>query len=522
MKFKIRLSLCATLIAFGFHGWSQGFVENALFFSRTKPGGSSRVQSMGGAQVALGGDYSSALSNPAGLGMYNRSEITFTPAFNTYKTDSKHLETKSTDSKKVFNIPGISYVRHMPTEKNGFLGGSFGATLTRINDFNTSFQYTGKEVGSSIIDYFKERAFGYAINPLPNPYDDTPLLSFDVPEGLAYSTFLINPFSEADPYPNPFTENDYLAYTRYFSDLDASANEVRDFDRYQHVNTKGAQYQWSFAYGGNYLDKLFFGGAVGITTLRYKFESTYRESEFSFSNTPNYDSLNYFQLHEDITIDGSGINLTLGLIYRPVNFVQVGISFVTPTYYEISDVYSTHLIADWRNDVYGGYQEEFSEPIVAEYTLTTPLKFSTGVAFFLGKHGFITGDFEFINYNKATYDSSTPGVSFNAENQDIKYYYTNVMNYRLGVELRYTIFRLRGGYNLQSNPYKEAFNIDRKISTWSTGVGVKLNTLFVDIAWQGSNGNSTYSPYVFQDGTGPVASLRNKTTSGMFTIGYTF
>src|SRR6478609_10190723 len=97
--------------------FSQGFVENALLFSRTKPGGSARIQAMGGAQVALGGDYSSALANPAGLGMYNRSEFTFSPAINTYNTEAEHLGTNSSNSKSVFNIPGLSYVHHLSDDK---------------------------------------------------------------------------------------------------------------------------------------------------------------------------------------------------------------------------------------------------------------------------------------------------------------------------------------------------------------------------------------------------------------------
>jgi hypothetical protein len=507
----------------GFQGWTQGFVENALLFSRTKPGGSARIQAMGGAQVALGGDFSSALSNPAGLGMYNRTEFTFSPALNTYSTDAEHLGTKSKDSKTVFNIPGLSYVHHLPQEKKGFLGGSFGISMTRVNDFNTTFQYEGRDDVTSIIDYFKERAAGYAINELPSPYEDTPLLSFDVPEGLAYLTFLINPYSEADPYPNPFTEDDYLDYTNYFSDLDTLWNngveEFRTQTRNQKVNMKGAQYQWSLAYGGNFHDKLFFGASLGIATLRYTYSSSYQESDFSFSETPGYDPLDNLELREEIVIDGTGVNFTAGLIYRPVDFLQIGVSFVTPTYYELSDSYSARLLADWN---ISSDEDESSEPIIADYNITTPLKVSTGAAIFLGKYGFITGDVEFVNYNKAKYDSNTPGVSFDLENKDIKLYYTNVVNYRIGAELRYNIFRLRGGYNVQENPYKNSFNINRTVTTVSAGAGVRLNQFFVDAAWLGSKGESSFSQYALENGEGPVANLSNKVNSIMLTVGFTF
>src|SRR6188474_2920265 len=113
-------ALVGILLLIAYSSVAQSYVEEALLFSQTRPGGSARIQSIGGAQIALGGDFSSALSNPAGLGMYNRSEITFSSALNGYNTDSEHLGTKSSDSKNVFNIPGFSVVFHMPKENNGF------------------------------------------------------------------------------------------------------------------------------------------------------------------------------------------------------------------------------------------------------------------------------------------------------------------------------------------------------------------------------------------------------------------
>ncbi|MFZ2905545.1 MAG: hypothetical protein WAZ98_05030 [Cyclobacteriaceae bacterium] len=520
MKLIFRLCLYTILVSASVEVSAQGFVENALLFSRTKPGGSARVQAMGGAQVALGGDFSSALSNPAGLGMYNRSEFTFSPAVTSYETDTDYLGTKLNDSKTVFNIPGLSYVHHLPKEKNGFLGGSFGISMTRINDFNTTFQYEGRDDGSSIVDYFKERAYRHTINPLPSPHQDTLLLSYDLPEGLAYLTYLITPYNEDPNNMSPVLPDDYVTY---YSDLDTLWNngveEFRTQTRSQKVNIKGAQYQWSLAYGGNFSDKLFFGASLGITTIRYNYSSSYIESDYDFSESPGYDPLNDLELNEDIVLDGTGLNLTLGLIYRPINFVQVGVSFVTPTLYDISDSYTAHLAAHWniRDD-----EDVSGEAIIAEYKMTTPLKVSTGAAIFLGKHGFITGDVEFINYNKAKYDSDTPGVSFSPENDDIRFFYTNVANYRLGAEFRYNLFRIRGGYNVLQNPYKKDFDVNQKIETISAGAGVRFAKFYLDLTWLKSKGNSKFSQYALNNNTGPVASLQNTTTSVMATLGFTF
>lgn len=516
----MRLCLYVIFMSACLQAGAQSFVENALSFSRTKPGGSARIQAMGGAQVALGGDFSSALSNPAGLGMYNRSEFTFSPAFNMYETEATHLGSTSTDSKNVFNIPGLSYVHHSPKDKGGFLGGSFGISMTRINDFNSTIQYEGRDDVSSIIDYFKERAQGYSINELASPYQNTPLLSFDVPEGLAYLTYLITPYNEDPGNNSPVLPDDYI---NYFSELDTVWNngveDIRTLTRSQKTNVKGSQYQWSIAYGGNLADKFFFGASLGITTLRYNYSTTYSESDFTFSEYPGYEPLNNFGLTEDITIDGTGVNFTAGLIYRPIDYLQVGASIVTPTYYQLSDSYKTSMATDWniRSD-----EEADGEPIISDYSLSTPMKVTTGATFFLGKYGFVSGDVEFVNYGKTKYSSDTPDVSFDPENNDIKYYYTNVVNYRVGAELRYNRWRLRGGYNIQQNPYKKEFGVNQEIKTISAGAGVRFDKFFLDVTWLNSKGDSWFSQYVMNDGTGPLVTCKNKMTSIMATVGFTF
>lgn len=519
---SFKISLGVILMFFSSGVFAQGFVENGLLFSRTKPGGSARIQAMGGAQVALGGDFSSALSNPAGLGMYNRSEFTFSPAMNFYNSDSRHLGTGMNESKGVFNIPGLSYVHHMPRQNGAFMGGSFGVSMSRVNDFHNKFQYGATDEATSIVDYFEQMAQGYSIDPLPSPYADTPLLNYDAPEGLAYLTFLINPYAEGT-YPSPFTEDDYNNYTTYFSEVDTlGTDETRSLNRLGRVNVRGAQYQWSFAYGGNVADKFFFGASLGVTSLRYKFSSSYRESDYVFSS--GYESpLDELRLDEALEIDGTGANLTLGIIYRFVDFAQVGVSFVTPTFYSITDVYSARMRAFWntRSD-----QDESSEPIVSEYKIATPMKFSTGLAVFAGKYGVISGDVEFINYGNARYNSDTPGVSFKPDNDDIKYYFKNVVNYRIGAEGRLDIFRLRAGYNVQNNPYKNNFRAGGSVTTLSAGFGVKLQKFFIDATWLNTSYNSSYSPYSVVDEdenvVGPTARLKNTLNSAMLTVGFSF
>ena len=107
----------ATLMSLGSLCYAQDFIDNALLFSRTRPSGSARIQALGGTQVSLGGDYSSALSNPSGLGMYNRSEVTFSPGLTTNNFSSDYLGENTDASKSMFNIPGLSLCITMRPEK---------------------------------------------------------------------------------------------------------------------------------------------------------------------------------------------------------------------------------------------------------------------------------------------------------------------------------------------------------------------------------------------------------------------
>ena len=72
--------LIITLIAcLGLTALSQAqYVDQALRFSQQNFGSTARSKAMGGAFGALGGDFSSLSINPAGIAIYQRSEMTTT------------------------------------------------------------------------------------------------------------------------------------------------------------------------------------------------------------------------------------------------------------------------------------------------------------------------------------------------------------------------------------------------------------------------------------------------------------
>ena len=485
---------------------AQDYTETALLFSRTHPGGSARILGLGGSQTALGGDYSSALSNPAGLGMFNRSEFTFSLGLADHQTSANYLGTHSDDNRSVFNIPGISYVWHMPKQNDqSFYGGSLGISLSRVNDFNRSTFYQGDNDQNSIIDFFIEQANGQNTDQFFEGGSN-----YNTPAGLAYFNYLIGPKSIL-PEPGPDDE--------YFTDATYPYQQ-------EQIVAKGAANQWSISYGGNVNDIFFFGGGIGITSLRYESQKIFSED---FAGDVDLEAT---QLVENLNIRGSGFNATFGAIVRPVNSFQIGISYTTPTYYGLTETYDASMWSRCNNfDYYGDGETilgdnsndpEETEIITSDYNFTAPMKLRGGIAF-ISEYGFITGDVELVNPSKAKYSSRNSGISFAGDNESIQGVYQPVVNYRLGAEFRHKAFRFRAGYGIEGNTFKEEFDVDNTIRSVSGGAGIKTKKFYVDLAVVHRSGNEyQYQPYTFSDGSGPVADIRNKTLMGVLTVGFSF
>lgn len=500
--------LSVILLHLFFAASAQSYVESALLFSRTKAGGSARIQGMGSVQTALGGDYSSAFSNPAGLGLYNRSEFTFSPAYTTYNSSSSYLGNDHEEIKTGLNIPGVSLVFNVPKDNGAFLGGSFALTLTRTNDFNSNTIYSGLNENTSIIDYFIDDATGYTDDQFQEGD-----YQYNRPTGLAYYNYLIGPVYIRDPdAPNATTE--------YFSDVPVENHPFQQ----EEIRVKGATNQWSISYGANFMDKVFIGGGIGISTLRYESKKIFTED---FADP---DPLRSLRLQEDLEIRGSGINATLGLIARPVDYLQIGLSFKTPTFYQLTETYSADMSTDWNNFSYTAGQDVTvlnnesagTDIVTSDYNLTVPSKFSAGVAF-ISKMGLISADIELTNPGRAKY-SSNGDISYSGDNDAIKSTYKSVANIRIGGEYRYEIFRVRAGYGLQGNPYNSSFDLDNKIQSISAGFGVRTKKFFADFAWTLSKADDRYVPYSFQVFSleAPVVDLKNKVTNAVITLGFTF
>ncbi|GAA0879058.1 hemin receptor [Algoriphagus jejuensis] len=504
MRFlTILLTLSSFTIAGAFA--QSGYYEDAYRFSRANPSGSARIIGIGGTQYSLGGDVSNIAGNPAGLGFFRSSEASVSLGYADWKVDTRYLGQSKTYNTTNFSLPNASYVGANPKgdlETGAFKGGAFGISFQRIANFNTEYGYFSDELGqSSIIDFYLQDAFGIPESQIEN-YGLT---------GLAYQTYQINPIA-FDENGNAISDpNVYDSFVLGFPFQD------------ENITQEGSANQISFSYGANFNHKVFVGGGLGIRSLSFSSFKTYNEE---FVDQPLANS----SLRENLYINGIGVNLNLGLIYKPMDYLNLGFIFQTPTWYSLNEEYEAGMTANYNNyyfeqeDVTLGRQDAISDLVISNYGLNTPLKIGGGATFFIGKNGFISADLDWVDYSAGRINSND--FDEGPDNMVIKNTYASTINYRVGGEARFDILRVRAGYAYFGDPYAQSPGVDQSTQQISGGIGIKLRAVTIDFALFNQKYDGLYRSYQVLDENdnnyGPTTEMKNSITSGVMTVGFSF
>ncbi|MCE2777502.1 MAG: long-chain fatty acid transporter [Algoriphagus sp.] len=497
--------LCLSLFTSGAAVAQSGYFEDAYRFSKATPAGSARIVGVGGTQWSLGGDVSNLAGNPAGLGFFRNSEVSLSLGYNLWSADASYLDQTKSYRTSDFSLPNLSFVGANPKgplENGAFKGGAWGFSIQRIANFSNEFGYYSDKLGnSSIIDFYLGQASGVPENQIEN----------SGLTGLAYQTYQINPIAvdaNGKPITNP-KEYDSFVLGVPFQD--------------ENVTQEGNASQINFGYGANFNHKLFIGGSIGIRSIEFSSIKKYNEE---FTNEPLINS----SLLENLYINGTGVNLNLGLIYKPIDYVNLGFVLQTPTWFAMNEEYEASMTATYDNyyfepeDKTLGTETAVSDIIMSNYGLYTPFKVGGGATIFLGKYGFISADVDWVDYSSARLSSS----DFNEgpDNQVIQNLYSSTVNYRFGAEGKLQNWRIRGGYAHQGDPFVDNSGFNQSTQQLSGGIGVQFDALRVDFSLVNQNFNSLYRSYKVLDRNGlnygPLTEIKNSITSAVVTVGFNF
>lgn len=501
---KIVLASLAFALSWSGTAFAQTEVD-ALRYTQLGVAGSARTQGIGGAQTALGADVSNLAGNPAGIGMFRRSEFSITPALQYSTSDARANGTSQSDERSMLTIPQASLIlsnRKGDEDDSDWRGLNFGIGFTRLNNFNQRISYQNSFFVPEDPDFVPKTIVDYFATTL----DD-----------LAYRTYLIDIFEDDEgEYGSPL----------YMSG-DVAQSEV--------IERRGSQNQIDIGVGTSYQDKIYIGASLGILTTNFTQKSTFLESgryiyEYSENESEPHVYDNYsLELYDEFTTRGAGINLKVGVIARPIDALRIGGSIQTPTAYTLTDAYQRSLYSSLINPDTGvpGDFNASDDPGEFSYRLTTPFRATGGVAVFIGKYGFITGDVEYVNYANSRFNeddefgTGTTGFFTNLNN-NISNIYQSAMNYKIGAEGRYEAFRVRVGYAYAGDPYQSAA-LDGAVKSFSVGAGVRLQNYYADLAFVSSKSDSRFSPYQFSsEGGEPMVDVANRQNSVLLTVGYNF
>lgn len=494
------LSLC--FITSSFTLAQSGYYEDAYRFSQVKPAGSARIMGVGGTQWSLGGDVSNIAGNPAGLGFFRSSEASATLGYTDWGVETNYLGQNKSYNTTNFSLPNLSFVMANPKgefDRGAFKGGSFGISIQRIANFNTEYGYFSDLPGeTSIIDFYLQDAQGFPENQVAN---------FGL-TGMAYNTYQINPRLDSNGE----------AITGEYEPINGFIAPFQD----ENITQEGSSSQVNFAYGANFNYKLFIGGSVGIRTLNFNSRKIYNEE---FPEGPLINT----NLQENLYINGGGVNLNLGLIYKPIDYLNLGFTLQTPTWYALNDEYTASMVANYDNYDYEpegiilGEVEDLTDIIISSYNLNTPFKIGGGATVFLGKNGFISADVDWVDYSAARINSRD--FDEGPDNLEIENLYTSTINFRFGAEYKLSNFRFRGGYGYYGDPIADS-NFDRSTQQISGGIGMKIKKFSVDFALVNQKFNTLYSSYQVLDNQGnnigPVTEIKNNQINGVLTLGLSF
>ena len=514
----------------------DGMMSNDMYtLSQTNFGfGTARSMSMAGAFTSLGGDVASMSINPAGLGMYRSGDLSFSPmmAFNNATTDGSDAWGENSMSR--FSIANFGAVFNLYESSRGSLVSfNVGLGYNRVADLNYNYGFTSQSAPStnpyrSINDAFVRQlgqggVFPAADGSLDYSFGD----SYYWGGMLAYNGYLLD--VETDEYGDYWT----------------SANRIGSNAAVGHtagVESRGYIGEYQLSGGLNFANKLYVGATIGIQSVRWERQIYYGE-DYIYSSTPVYSDgtplsspAEWMDYNQAVRINGAGVNLKLGAIYRPFPSLRLGVALHTPTYYSLERTYQSYMASNFNTS--GDTTPSLEDVGDNSWEFCSPTKLMFGASYSFGRFAVLSVDYERDWYNGIRVKNIPAGFDLTKSDyrQEFKDNFKGSNIVRLGAEIKpIANFALRAGYGYSDgalrNEYSAYYNRPLTFRTvcYSAGAGVALGRATIDLAYQHLVQSQTaYMLYYAMDEAGYLDTASPYYTTSLtrdyviLTLGYKF
>lgn len=298
--------------------------------------GTARYVGMGGAMEALGADISTISTNPAGVGLFRKSQASLsagvvaqTDAEDKVQFDGSSIQFKANKSRPSFDQIGIVW-------SNGNGSGSY---------LNLAFNYHKSANFNQILT---------AANYL---------------QGASQSKLTSRKYDIAVKQSSAYSDMIWTGVDANYENLMAKDNDggMMYYDgksflygQYQ----KGYIGEYDFNISGSINNRVWLGLTVGIHDVNYRSNSLYAEN-LEGDNLPTADAW------EELRIDGTGFDVKAGVIFRPVadSPFRIGAYINSPVYYDLTMKGAADLsLKDGQNEGSKGNTSSY------DFRLNTPWK----------------------------------------------------------------------------------------------------------------------------------------------------
>ena len=526
----VSLLLLTTALTFG-AAQAQNEMD-AYRYSKNDLTGTARSVSMGGAFGALGGDISGISINPAGIGVYQTSEIVTTLNFQNSKVQTEMNAGKIDESKFKVNFDNLAFVSVFPLFDNDVVRSiNIGFSYNRLKNFDRKYNAIGNNLSYDLAAYMADRstnkglpASAIALGDANNNWRDV-WRNQDWLSVLGYNGHIIN---EKTPSGSGKYEP-------------ASPNYAANNDLY--VEEKGSISTYDFNIGTTFSDIISVGATLSLTDINYRLYSSYIE---------NYDDNGSFwgsqELQNWMRTDGTGWQVTAGVIVKPIQELRIGVSYHSPTWYNMTDYFAADLNSEFWDGTktnIGSFSDpnsDRSEDAILDYKMRTPDKWTLSLASVIGGKAIISADYELTNYANSMKLFDDRGNALAAglgdPNTYIKQDFRNASTVRVGLEYRITDqFSGRVGYSWMQSPFKnEVINnpgqevitdsraatqyvLDGATSYFTYGLGYRFSrNLYTDIAFVMKSQKDDLYAFAGAD----KATFKTNNFQGLMTLGYRF
>ncbi len=496
-------------------GYAQAQVpEDALRLTWLQQSGTARSQAIGGATGALGGDLTSTFTNPAGLAMYKTSEIVLSPGFNFLNNKSNFRETSASDKKNSFNLGTSGAVFGFSNQYSRWGSGAFSIAVNRTANFNSNITYRGTNNFSSYSEQYAEELAGSGI-PLDQVLSSN---SLSIGTRMAYYTYLID-----------------TATVNGNVQVIGAPERVASRSQQNQVRTTGGITEIAIGLAETSSDKFYLGGSIGLPIVNYSRTTTFTERDATGNRTNGFD---YSTFQETYSTKGVGLNARLGMIFKPVTNLRIGLAVNTPNLYGLRDSYSSNMTTAVENvnakpdtfrvtsnTITGGSASQYN------YNLVTPWKVILSGSYIFGavedvtkQQGFISADVEYINYKGNNYqnaDENSDNSYYSGINSTIDQLYKGTFNARIGGELKFNTLMARAGFSYYGNPYTDS-ELKAKRMFVSGGLGYRDKGFFVDLTYVYGLVNDVNFPYRLSDKANTFANVKGMNGTALLTVGTKF